>query len=103
TLGAEVGAVPLVHEREDAAAHRHARLALVSGLLPRLAVRLDLLALLNMQRLAGLVRLQRGALQMQAELRGPLGRRIRARAPPDALAQPLRMRLHAQKAGRIRE
>src|SRR5690606_9875289 len=80
---AEIGAVAIVDEREDAAAHRDARLARVSRLLPGFAIGLDLLALLHVQRLAGLVGLQRRALQVHAELRGPPGRVVRARAPPD--------------------
>src|SRR6185436_6141855 len=84
---AEVGAITVVDERKDAATHRHARLAFVSRLLPGLAIRLDLLALLHVQRLAAFVGLQRGALQIQAERGRPLGRRVRARAPPDPLAQ----------------
>src|SRR5690606_35275770 len=61
-LAPEVDAVAIVDEREDAAAHRDARLARVPGFAPCLAVRFDLLALLHVQRLAGLVGLQRGAL-----------------------------------------
>ena len=54
-VASEVRPVAVVDEREDAAAHRDARLALVPGLLPRLPVGLDLLALLDVQRLAALV------------------------------------------------
>src|SRR5690606_18804009 len=70
---------------------------------PRLAVGLDLFALLDVQRLAALVILERRALQVHAEPRRPLRRGVGARAPPDALAQALRMRLDAQQAGRVGE
>src|SRR5690242_165999 len=49
---AEEGAILVVRDREDAAAHRHAWLPLVAGLLPRVAVDLDLLGLLHVERLA---------------------------------------------------
>src|SRR5678816_1813465 len=42
--------VAVVDEREDAAADRHARLTRMSGFLPRLTIRLDLLSLLHVQR-----------------------------------------------------
>jgi len=58
---AEVEAVVLVHEWEDTSTHRHPRCALVGRVLPRLAICLDLLALLNVQRLAALVVLERSA------------------------------------------
>ena len=44
-------------------------------------IRLDLLALLDVERLAGLVELQRRALQVHAELGRPHGGRVRARRP----------------------
>jgi hypothetical protein len=56
-----------------------------------------------MERLAALVDLECRALQIHAELRRPLRRRIGAGAPPDALAQTLGIRLEAQQAGRIRK
>jgi len=84
----EVRAVAAVDEREDAARDRHARRALVSGFLPRLAVRLDLPSLLDVQRLAALVFLERRALEVHAEFRRPLRRGVRGGAPPDAIAQP---------------
>jgi hypothetical protein len=52
---AEVGAVAVVDDGEDAAAHRDSRLARVTGLSPGLAVRIDLPALLHVERFAGLV------------------------------------------------
>ena len=52
---AEIGAVAIVDQREDAAADRDARLARVAGRLPGLAVGADLLGLLDVERLAGLV------------------------------------------------
>src|SRR5262249_61398612 len=56
-----------------------------------------------MEWLAALVDLECRALQVHAELRRPLRRRIGAGAPPDALAQTLGMRLEAQKARRARK
>ena len=83
----EIGAVAVVHQREDAAADRHPRLARVSGLFPRRAERPDLLGLLDMKRLFALDHLERRALQVHPELGAPDGGGVGARAPPDALAQ----------------
>src|SRR5262245_7947865 len=83
----EVCPVAVVDEREDAAADRHAWLTRVSGVLPRLTIDLNLLALLYMQRLAGLIIFERRTLEIHAQRRGPLGRRVGARTPPDSLAQ----------------
>ena len=52
---AEIHAVAVVDQREDAAADRHARRARVTGRLPRRAVDPDLLGLLDVERLAALV------------------------------------------------
>ena len=89
-VASEVGAVAVVDEREDAAAHGDARLSLVPGLLPRLAVGLDLLALLHVQRLAALVVLERRALEVHPEFRRPLDvafelepHQIRSRSPSE--------------------
>src|SRR5689334_7329330 len=89
----------MVNEREDASADRHAWLALMSGVLPRLTIRVDLLALLHVQRLAGLVIFEGRALEIHPELRRPSRRRIRAGTPPDAIAQPFRMGLQAKQSG----
>src|SRR5271170_1107995 len=43
---AEIGTVAIVHQRKDAAADRHPRLARMTGRLPRLAENADLLRLL---------------------------------------------------------
>ena len=94
-IAPEVGPVAIVDQRKDAAADRHPRLALVPGLFPRFSKSLDLLALLNVQRLAGLVILERRALKIHAQLRGPFGRCVRARTPPDAFAQSRGIRLEA--------
>src|SRR5205085_4840350 len=88
----EVGTIAIVDDGEDAAAHRHPRRAPVPRLLPRRPVDLDLLALLDVERLAALVVLQRRALQVHAQARRPPRRRIRAGSPPDAFAQPCGMR-----------
>jgi hypothetical protein len=75
----------------------------VPGLFPRRAVSPDLFGLLDVERLAALVDLERRTLQVHAELRRPFCRRICAGAPPDAVAQAFRIRLEAQKARRVRE
>src|SRR6185503_9406922 len=90
SVASKVGAVAVVDEREDATAHRDTRLTLVPGLFPCLTIRIDLLPLLNVQRLAALVVLEGRALKVHSEFRSPLGCGIRAGAPPDPLAQPLR-------------
>src|SRR6185503_14642134 len=100
-VATEIRAVAVIDDREDAAAHGHARLTPVSGLLPGLTIGFDLLSLLDVQRLAGLVFFQSRALQVHAELRGPPGRRIGARTPPDPLAQTFGMRLETQQSRRI--
>ena len=100
---AEIGAVAVVDQREDAAADRDARRRVMAGFLPGGAVGADLLGLLDVEGLAALVELERRALQVHAELGRPFGRGVGGRAPPDALAQPFRMRLEAQQAGRVRE
>src|SRR5439155_23970366 len=87
SVASEVGSIALVDEREDAAAHRDARLTLVPGLLPCLPIGVDLLALLHVQRLAALVVLEGRALEVHAQCRGPPGRGVRAGAPPDPIAQ----------------
>src|SRR5664280_400845 len=96
-------AVALVDQREDAAADRHPRRARVPGRLPRRAVQPDLLRLLHVERLAALVDLERRALQVHTELGRPLRGGVGAGAPPDALAQALRVRLETQQAGRVRK
>src|SRR4051812_39717178 len=68
----EIGAVPVVHQREDAAAHRHPRRARVPGLLPCRAKNPDLLRLLDMKWAAALVDLECRALQVHPELGRPL-------------------------------
>src|SRR3954471_6046787 len=49
-IASKVRTVAVVNQRKDAAADRYARLARVSGFLPRVAVGLDLLTLLDVQR-----------------------------------------------------
>src|SRR5258705_1430150 len=84
---AEVLAVAVVDDREDAAADGHPWLTPVSGLLPGLTIGFDLLALLDVQRLAGLIIFERRTLEIHAALRGPFGRRVGTAAPPDPLPQ----------------
>src|SRR5580704_8562418 len=69
----EIGAVAIVHQRKNAAADRHPRLARVPGRLPGLAEFPDLACLLGGERLAGLVIDQRRALQIHPDLAGPFG------------------------------
>ncbi len=71
------------------------------AVLPRLAIRLDLFALLDVQRLPALIVLQRRTLKVHAESCRPACRRVRAGTPPDSVAQAFRMRLEAQQPGRI--
>src|SRR3954447_23464023 len=52
---AEVGAIAVVGDREDAAADRDPRFALMPGLLPGCPIRVDLPALLDVKWLAALV------------------------------------------------
>src|SRR6185369_12016838 len=87
SVAAEVRPVAVVDDREDAAADGHAWFTSVSGVLPSLAIGFNLPALLDVQWLAGLIILERRTLEIHAELRGPLGRRIGTRAPPDPFAQ----------------
>jgi hypothetical protein len=85
----EVGAIAIVNQREDAAAHGHTRLTLVPSLLPCLPVGLDLLALLHVQRFAALIVFERRALEVHSQFCRPSGRGVRAGSPPDPIAQPL--------------
>jgi len=100
-VATEVRPVAVVDEREDAAADRHAWLTLVSGVLPRLTIGVNLLALLYVERLAGLIIFERRALEIHAQFRGPPGRRVGTRTPPDPLAQSFCIGLEAQQPRRI--
>src|SRR5215510_13596082 len=75
----------------------------MAGGLPRLAIRFDLLPLLNVQRLTGLVEFQRRTLQIHAARGGPLRGGVRGGAPPDAVAQAFGVWLGAEKPGWVRE
>src|SRR5579863_10104052 len=88
-LAAEIGMVPIIHQREDAAAYRDARLAPMAALFPGVAEYPDLRRLLDVERLAGLIVLERRRLQIHAELRRPGRSGVGAGAPPDSLAQAL--------------
>src|SRR4030095_443441 len=88
-VATEVRPVAVVDERENAAADRHAWLTPVCGGLPRLTIGVNLLALLYVERLAGLIIFERRTLEIHAQFRGPLGRRVGTRTPPDPLAQSL--------------
>src|SRR6478672_6906739 len=86
-VATKVRPVAVVDEREDAPTDRYAWLTPVSGVLPRLTIGFNLLALLYVQRLAALIIFERRTLEIHAEFRGPLGRRVGTRPPPDSLAQ----------------
>src|SRR5580765_357255 len=86
-VAAKILVVAVVDDREDAAADGHAWVAPVSGGFPSLTIGFNLLALLDVQRFARLIILERRTLEIHAEFRGPLGRRVGTRAPPDSLAQ----------------
>ena len=73
----------------------------MAGLLPGGAEGADLGGLLDMERLAGLVVLQRRTLQVHAKLGSPDRRGVGAGPPPDPVTQARRIRLEAQRAGRI--
>src|ERR1700743_17616 len=75
----------------------------MAGFLPGGSVGPDLGRLLHVEGFARLVILERRALQVHAKLRCPDGRIVRSGAPPDPLAQSLRMRLEPQQAGRVRK
>src|SRR5438552_1277558 len=75
-VATKVRPVAVVDEREDAAADRHAWLTPMSGVLPRLTIGFNLLPLLYVERLAGLIIFERRALEIHAQVRGPLGRRV---------------------------
>src|SRR3569833_1221472 len=102
-LVTEIGAVAFVDQREDAAADRDSRFTHVTGFFPRGAVGPDLSGLLHMESLAGLVILERRALQVHAELGRPHRRVVRSGTPPDTFAQALRIRLEPQQTGRVRK
>jgi hypothetical protein len=102
-LAAEVHPVDVLGDRQHAAGHRYQRLA--ARPLPRLLllgpgrpVQLDLLGLELVERHAGVLRQQRGALQVQARAGRPLGGGPGARAPPDPLGQAGGLGLDGQPA-----
>src|SRR5450755_4220688 len=70
-------------------------------LLPGGAVGPDLGGLLHMESLACLVVLECRALQVHPEFCSPDRRGVRAGAPPNPVAQAIRMRFQAQQPGRI--
>ena len=77
----EVRPVPIVDQREDAAAHRDPRLALVAGRRPRLAEQPDLLGLELVERHAGVLGHQRRRHHVHALLRRPTRRSGGSRRP----------------------
>src|ERR1019366_3372907 len=85
----------------NAAANGHPWLALVACLLPGRAVGSDLGSLLDVERLASFVVLERRTLQAHAQLRCPYGRGVRAGSPPDAITQPRGVRFRTQQSRRV--
>src|SRR4029078_11362274 len=80
---AEVPAVAVVDEREDAAADGDARLAVVPCALPRLAEGMDVARLHDVERVAARIVLDEGrAHQVHPERRRPRRGLVRSRAPP---------------------
>src|SRR6185295_2353987 len=75
----------------------------MSRRLVRRAVQANLFGLLHVERLAALVHLEGRALQIHAELAGPLCRRVGRCAPPNAVAQSLGVWFETQQTGRVGE
>src|SRR5258706_5415321 len=92
----KIGAVRIVHQCEDAAADRDPRLASMACLLPGGAVGPDLGGLLHMEGLACFVVLECRALQDHPEFCCPDRRGVRAGAPPNPVAQAIRMGFQAK-------
>ena len=92
-LVAEVRAVEVTDDGEDAAADRDTGLAGVPGFCPGLAKPLDLLGLQLMERHAGVLTEKCRAHQVHSLLGCPLGGLAGAGAPPDPLAQTIRVGL----------
>src|SRR5258706_6562535 len=95
----KIGAVTIVHQRKDAAADRDPRLASMACLLPGSAVGPDLGGLLHMKGLACFVVLECRALQVHPQICCPDRRGVRAGAPPDPVAQAIRIGLQAHSPG----
>src|SRR5439155_21674789 len=93
----KIGAVTIVHQCEDAAADRDPRLASMACLLPGGAVGPDLGGLLHMEGLACFVVLECRALQVHPEFCCPDRRSVRGGAPPNPVAQAIRIGLQAQQ------
>src|SRR5690625_7523839 len=87
----DVGAVAVVHDGANGARYRNTRLKAMIVLRPLVAESLDLLALLNVERFARLVRFESGRHEVHALLRSPAGRRDSGDAPPHSVATPLGM------------
>jgi hypothetical protein len=101
---AEISAVEVVHEREDAAADGDPRLAFVPGFLPRRAEGLDVPGLHDVERVAAGVVVDQGrAHQVHAQGGRPGCGRGRSCAPPDPVAQAWRVRFDGEQARRVGE
>src|SRR4029079_14134746 len=66
-------------------------------------IRADLCGLLDVERLPRLIELQRRALKVHAELRGPHRGSGRSGAPPNSITKTLGVRLKAQQPRGVRE
>src|SRR6266404_1807059 len=97
----KIGEIAIVHQCEDAAADRNPRLASMAYLLPGGAVGPDLGGLLHIEGLACFVVLECRALQVHPEFCCPDRRSVRGGAPPDPVAQAIRIGLQAQQPGRV--
>src|SRR6266576_5464054 len=97
----KIRAVTIVHQCEDAAADRDPRLPRMAGLLPCGTIGTDLGGLLHMKGFACFVVLECRALQVHPEFCCPDRRSVRAGAPPDPVAQAIRIGLQAQQPGRV--
>ena len=90
---AEIGAVLIVHDREDAAADRNARRAFVADFAIGVAEAQDLFGLQLVERHASVLGQQRRGHHVQPLTTRPFGGIARGRTPPDAVAQRIGTRL----------
>ena len=99
----EVPSIGVTGDRDDRPGDGHPGFKAVVVAGPLLAERLDLTALLDMERLTRLVRLEGGGHQVHALLGCPPCRRVGPSTPPDPFTEPFRIRLESQESGWIGE
>src|SRR5690606_35437434 len=99
----EVPAVLVARDRDDRARDRRTRLEAPLLGVPRLFEGTQLFRVLDVEGLARLIVLQCRAHEVHARLGRPYRGRVRAGAPPDALAQALARGLESKEAGRVGE